>query len=215
MTPAQRVERLVRSGAVDSEEGRRLLAAIHAEPAPSSIHLLLHPFERIGGGHAAVLGLFVSLLSVAIARTGVRFDGLLDLHVPGHPVAITVALADQLVAWPLAALVFYAYARVVSQHVRFLDFLGMTGFARIPLLIAAPPLRVFSPLFGIPDPQHLPAGFFVLLAVSLVCIVANIALLYQGFKNASGLTGPKLIGGFIALVIGAEIVSKLALAHLI
>ena len=214
MTPVERVERLVRSGTVDEEEGRRLLAALHAEPAPSMVRLLLNPFERVGGGLAAAIGLGVSLASIVVARSGVRFDGVLDLHIPHHGVATYVAFADQIVSWPLAAIVFYAYARLFSRHLRLLDFVGMTGFARLPLLIAAVPLREIIPRFDLHDPMHPPPGFILVSLASLVFVVLNVALLYQGFKNASGLAGAKLFGGFIAVLIGAEIVSKLALALL-
>ena len=64
------------------------------------------------------------------------------------------------------------------------------------------------------DPTKLTQATGPLLAlvgIGLVCIAMHITLLYQGFKNASGLVGPKLVAGFIALLIVAEIVSKLAL----
>ena len=56
-----------------------------------------------------------------------------------------------------------------------------------------------------------------LLAVALVAVVfgvANVTLLYFGFKNASGLTGVKLVGGFIGLLIGVEALSKVVLMFL-
>ena len=212
MTPAERVERLVRSGSVDAEEGKRLLAALHAEPAPSPLRLLLNPFERIGGGLAAGVGLAISIASILFARSGVRFDGMIDAHFRGAPVPTLVALADQLAAWPLAALVFFAYARVFSRHVRLLDFLGMTGFARLPILLMAIPMRAIMSGFDPRDPMHLPPGFLAVALVSLVFVALNINLLYQGFKNASGLSGPKLVWGFIGLFVAAETASKLALA---
>ncbi len=201
MTPVERVERLVRAGAVDREEGQRLLAAIDARPAPSPLGLLVRPFDRLGGGFAALVGLAVSALSVAIARRGVRFDGLIDLHLVVGPVPVRTALLDQLVAWPLAALVFYAYARLVARHVRLVDFLGMTGLARLPLLGAAPLLLALSPSLGSLDPLHPPPALLAGALVSLVFVALDGWLLYQGFKNASGLVGAKLAVGFVALVL--------------
>lgn len=215
MTPEERVERLVRSGAASADEGKRLLAAIHREPARTVLRALLNPFERIGGGHAVVVGAVVSALSVLLARTGVRFDGFLDMHLPHVVVSTTTALADQLVAWPLGAVFFYAYARVLSSHVRFVDFLGMAGFARIPVLVVAALMRPLMPMFGVVDPLHPPVGFLVVAIGSIVFVIAHITLLFQGFKNASGFTGAKLVAGFIGLTLLAEIASKLALSILL
>ena len=48
----------------------------------------------------------------------------------------------------------------------------------------------------------------LIVMVTFVSIAWMITWLYQGFKNASGLRGPKLVGGFIGMVILAEVVSK-------
>jgi len=48
-------------------------------------------------------------------------------------------------------------------------------------------------------------------AIALGSVAWFITLLYQGFKNASGLQGPKLVGGFVAIVIVAETISKIAI----
>jgi hypothetical protein len=213
MTPAERVERLVRDGTIAAAEGERLLAAMHAEPARSPLYVLLHPFDRFGGETAALVGLVVSALSVAVTRLGVRFDGFLDLHIPHQPPPLHTSIAEQLIAWILPALCFWAYARVFARHVRVLDFIGMVGLARLPLLVAAIPVLYAAPLL-IANPTHPSPTALLLLTVPLVFVAINITLLYQGFKNASGLTGPRLVGGFIGLLIGAEVISKLALVFL-
>ena len=56
MTPAERVRRLVESGSVAPDEGARLLAAMSEAPARSRLWLLVDPFERFGGGTAAIAG---------------------------------------------------------------------------------------------------------------------------------------------------------------
>jgi len=48
-------------------------------------------------------------------------------------------------------------------------------------------------------------------AITLPLFGWLVALLYFGFKNASGLAGPKLVGGFIGLVVVSEVVTKVAL----
>ncbi|MBN9161703.1 MAG: hypothetical protein BGO98_38880 [Myxococcales bacterium 68-20] len=214
MTPSERVRRLVESGSVAPDEGARLLAAMSEAPARSRLWLLVDPFERFGGGTAAITGALISVLGLAVSRLGVRFDGFLDLHVDRSAVpSLHVALCDQLVAWLLPAVCFWAYARLFTRHVRLVDFVGMTGLARLPTLVSA---LVLVPLMPAPLPMP-PEVTPALLAVALVAVVfgvANVTLLYFGFKNASGLTGVKLVGGFIGLLIGVEALSKVVLMFL-
>lgn len=212
MTPADRIRGLIEAGSVAPREGERLLAAIAHEDVRSPAWILVNPFDRFGGGVAALLGLVVSGLSIGCARLGVRFDGFLDLHVsPRGPVALTTAILDQAVAWVLPAACFWAYGRVVARHVRPVDFLGMVGLARIPLLLASVPVALLSPSRPSIPPNLTPA-LIAIVVIALPCVAWNITLLYQGFKNASGLQGPKLVGGFIAIVLVAEAISKVLLS---
>ncbi len=123
MTPADRVRRLIESGSVAPEEGERLLAAMAERPASSP---LLNPFERFGGGKAATIGAVISAASIAVATSlGVRFDGLLDLHFNrAAPPSLRIAIADQIAAWVVPALGFWAYARAFSRHVRLVTSSG-------------------------------------------------------------------------------------------
>lgn len=211
MTPAERVRRLMESGSVAPEEGARLLAAMSEAPARSRLWLLVDPFERFGGGTAAIVGVIISVASIAVSRLGVRFDGLLDLHVDRAAVpSLRVALTNQLAGWLFPALCFWAYARLFSRHVRLLDFVGVAGLARLPLLIGAVVMLPLMPAHVGVSPELTPALLAVAL-FGLVFVVANVTLLYRGFKNASGLAGAKLVGGFIGLLVGVEALSKLLL----
>jgi hypothetical protein len=96
------------------------------------------------------------------------------------------------------------------RQVRLIDFVGMAGLARLPILLSA---LVTLPLLP-PGPIHVTKVTPALLVVALAAVpffVLNITLLFKGFKNASGLEGPKLVVGFIGLVIGIEALSKLLL----
>ena len=60
------------------------------------------------------------------------------------------------------------------------------------------------------DPHITPA--IALLAITTVPLIAWFGtLLYTGFKNASGLRGTKLVGGFIGMLVSCEIASRLVL----
>jgi hypothetical protein len=214
MTPAERVHRLVASGSVAPEEGARLLAAMSEAPPRSRLALLVNPFERFGGGTAAALGAVISVASIAVSRFGVRFDGFLDVHVNRAALpSLHVAIVDQLVGWLLPALCFWVYARILTRHVRIIDFVGMVGLARLPSLLSALVLVPLMPADVTVSMKLSPS----LLAIALVAVVfgvANVTLLYNGFKNASGLMGVKLVGGFIGLVIAIEALSKVVLLFL-
>lgn len=214
MSPRERIEHLVRSGSIDAAEADRLRAAIGSAPSRSWLRLVTHPFERLSGELTSGLGLVVAALSVGVARSGIRFDGALDVHVAAQAVPLRVALLDQAVAWLLPALLFWAYARALAPGRRLRDFVGVVGLSRVPLLLLSPLLVALSPPLPI-DPTHPPLKLLAVAVVSLAFVAAFITLLYRGFANASGLRGgARLIGGFVAVLFVAEVVSKIVLALL-
>ncbi|XXX79469.1 YIP1 family protein [Sorangium sp. So ce134] len=213
ITPDERVRALVRDHVIEPAEGERLLATMSPRPPRTGWRLALNPFERFGGGAAAAAGLAVAALSVAITRLGVRFDGFLDLHTAPEAIPLATALLEQVVVWPLPALLFWAYARLLRCRVRIVDFLGVTGLSRAPLALAAIALGLLAPAPPAGGPVLTPAlAAFAVLAT--LCLVWFLTLLTQGFKNASGLRGAPLVAGLIGLVLVSEIVSKVALARL-
>ncbi|MDB4940771.1 MAG: hypothetical protein JWP97_305 [Labilithrix sp.] len=216
VTPAERIENLVRTGSIAPSEGQRLLTALGGEGAPrrSFARLLTNPFERLGGELTAGIGLVVAALSVGVAHLGVRFDGALDLHVVRHAVSVRVALLDQVVAWLVPALLFWLYARALSPGRRLRDFVGVVGVARLPLLLFAGPALALTPELPF-DPAHPPARLLAVALLALAFIAPFLTLLYRGFANASGLRGAgRLIGGFVAVLLASELLSKLLLAVL-
>jgi len=209
MTPADRIRKLVADGRVGTAEGERLLATL--ERAGSGKLARLDPFVRFGGGVAAVVGVVGAVASLGIARLGVRFDGVLDLHVgAAHAPSITTAVADQAVAFVLPALAFWAYARAQSAHVRLVDFFGMIGLARIPVIAGALPILALALPVDV-SALHLSPALLVVAFLSFVMLGSNITLMFFGFRNASGLAGTKLGVGFAGVLVAAEIVSKIAL----
>jgi hypothetical protein len=143
---------------------------------------------------------------------GVHFDGFLDLHVSRrHVPALENSLLEQVAGWPLPALLFWGYAGTVVRHARVVDFVGMVGLARVALLVAAVPVAYLSPESPA-VPIKLTPELLVIVLIGLSGIAWYFTLLYQGFKNASGLNGAKLLGGFIGISILAEVGSKVVLA---
>jgi len=208
---------MVHAGTVSEAEGERLLAALAATPKKRPAwRLSFDPFERFGGGVAAGLGLGVSALAVVTTRFGGRFDGCLDFHLTGENVApLRTSLLEQSIDWAVPALLFFGYARALTAGVRLVDFIGFVGLARAPLLLAALLGLVLAPPMAPHGAGGLPviSPALILLGLAMLPLVAWFGvLLYFGFKNASGLAGPKLGVGFGAMLLASEVVSKLALA---
>ncbi|WP_437591671.1 YIP1 family protein [Sorangium sp. So ce1000] len=212
-TPDERVRALVRDNVIKPAEGERLLATMSPRPPLRGWRLALNPFERFGGGIAAAAGLAVAALSVAVTRLGVRFDGFLDLHAAPAVIPHRTALLEQVVAWPLPALLFWAYARLLGRRARIIDVLGVLGLSRAPIALAAIALGLLAPRLPAGAPTLTPQ-LAVIAVLATVCLAWFLTLLVQGFKNASGLRGVPLIAGLIGLVLASEILSKVALAHL-
>lgn len=216
-TPKQRIESLVNAGTIAQEEGARLIAALGdpAATARATTPSWLNPFERFGGEMAAGVGLMVALASVAITRLGVRFDGFLDLHTGTAVCSYKIALFEQGVAWLLPALAFWAFASLLTRRGRLIDFVGAFGLSRLPLVLVAAPVAWLTP--GRVSPSAIPTltpALALIVLLSLVCIGWQITWLYQGYKNAAGLKGPKSVVSFIGLVVVCEILSKVLLSVL-
>jgi hypothetical protein len=114
------------------------------------------------------------------------------------------------VAWPLPALMFWAYARVVGGHARVVDFLGMIGIARLPIALSGVPIALLTPA-KVAFPVHVTPGLVAIVPIVIVSVVWCFTWLTTGFRNASGLRGSKLAVGLIATAIAAEIASKAVL----
>ena len=210
MSPADRIRKLVADGRVAEAEGARLLAALEA-PRPLA---KLDPFVRFGGGIAAAVGVAGAGASIAITRLGASFDGALDLHI-GHVPPLGTAIVQQGAAFVLPALAFWAYARTRSAHVRLVDFFGMIGLGRVPVILGALPMIALAP----PEPAsvsdiHFTPALVLVAFLAFVMLGLQVALYFFGFRNASGLSGKTLGIGFAVMLLAVEIASKLVLiAH--
>lgn len=214
-SPSDRVRALVREGKVAEAEGARLLGAMEGKPAERrlGVALLWNPFDRFGGETAAIAGLVLVGLGAFAERFGVRYDGFLDLHVTKGAASPRAIAVDAFASWVLPALVLWGYTLAVARRGRIVDFLGVAGLSRLPQVLAAAPLVALVPSIDAQAKTMTPA-LAAMIVVALACVGWNITLLYNGFKNASGLRGAKLVAGFIAMLVVSEVLSKIAL-HLL
>jgi hypothetical protein len=207
----ERIKELARTKALDDADAARLLEAVGARPDGALRGSVLeNPFARYGGEVTAVVGLVVSVLSLLVARLGVRFDGAFDVHTTSVAVPLPLALRDQLVAFPVTAIVFSAIAWIAARRVRIVDVVGVVGASRAPSTFLAVPLALLSRLA--PGPAAMTPALAVLLVIALTGFGAQIYLLVVGFRTVTGLRGGRLAGWFVAAVLLAEIVSKLLVA---
>ena len=82
------------------------------------------------------------------------------------------------------------------------------GVARGPLVLFALPIRWLTPTTIVTRPSP---ALLVMVVIAITCIAWQVALLFFGYRNASGLRGPRLGFSFVGGLVLAEIASKIAL----
>ncbi|GAC1352912.1 MAG: hypothetical protein NVSMB1_20620 [Polyangiales bacterium] len=211
-SPSERIQALTRAGKLDPAEAQRLLAVLEtpSSHAASKSHLLVNPFDRFGGGIAAICGLIVAIIGITVStQLGQLFDGFIDQHGPGS-VTLRAAVVHQVAAWIVPSILFWVGSMVLTRRGRFIDFVGMVGLSRAPLTLESPIVALIDRHWPL-SPNHPQLSFSVVVILMLIlpCLAWTVTLQYQGFKNASGLRGAKLIGSFVALVVVSEVLSKI------
>lgn len=191
--------------------------------------LLLDPFVYIAGAKALALGLLTILLAGGIGALGrTHFDGVLDTHT-GARAPVWFFLSEGIVDWLCLAVVLLVMGAIVSRTAfRIIDVLGTQALARWPtVLIALATLpegfRRFSgyllhqlvrPAPGLEFSAGDAAIFAVGLTATIVLTVGFIFLMYRAYSISCNVKGGKAIGTFIAALLIAEILSKIALFSL-
>jgi hypothetical protein len=214
-TAQDRVLELIASGKVTPAEGELLLRSLRPARRPWW-QVALNPFDTLPTRLLWAAAVITAGLSVVVAGLGgIRFDGALDIHVVAPRVSWLEMALDQIVGWPLTALVMWSAALVFARQSRLFDFLSFVGAARAPLLLAACiAAPMLSPLAGSPAPSQ--QSVLLLSVVILIpFLVWFIALLVAAMRTASGLNGGRLAAAVTASITAAEAISKvvLGLAH--
>ncbi len=211
-SPRDKILELVAAGTLSPEEAEQLLSAL--KPTRSRLDVwILDPFEVLGTGRAWILAVLVCAGSIALSRMNVRFDGAVDLHIGARRVGWTTAFADQLVAWPLTALILWGGTVISNRRARLFEMVAVVGAARLPTLISA---CMTVAVVGDPtrfDPTSNAA--LVLVATSVPFVGWLFITLLSGFRAASGNHGRQLAASFAVGVVIAEVVSKIVLRSLV
>lgn len=176
--------------------------------------ILFNPFKKLAGGKALSIGITILLLTAFVASFSYcHFDGALDAHV-GAKMPMFIYYLEPWIAWGVTALVFYLTGVIFSaSKIRLVDVLGTTALARYPFFFMA----IAS--FAMPklSPDELPPltlAFVIVSLLMVLMVIWNIALLYHAFSVSCNLKKNKGIWAFVAALIVAEIISKIAFHYL-
>ena len=189
---------------------------------------LFNPFQFIAGGSALLVGLAIILIATYIGSlSNTHFDGVLDVHT-GKAAPLWLFFAEVLSDWLWISIMLLIAGHIISRShssVRAIDVFGTQALARAPYLLSA--LVTLPKGYGrfvefiVSKSTHqTPAvaigGADVLLfllgiVVSLVVLIWVILLMYRAYAISCNVKGSKAIISFIAALIVAEILSKLAL----
>ncbi len=191
---------------------------------------LFNPFEYIAGMKALLIGLIVILLTSLIGSfSNTHFDGVLDLHT-GASVDIWFYLAEGLINWISAVIIFLIIGKIFSKtKFRLIDLAGTQAMARIPILISSlvvliKPFQNYARYMmnefqQIPntiavEPHHVFFFYFVLAII--ICATGWMCfLMYRSYSLCCNIKGTKAVLSFIAGIIIAEVLSKILITILI
>jgi len=209
----EKVLQLAADGRITAEEGERLLRAQAQVSAKHWAWALWNPFDRLPPRALLFLAGLTLLGSVLASLAGTRFDGTLDLHFQHafrgwKPMAVELGLVPA-----LSVLLVWGLALMTARGTRLRDLYVNFLVARLPMLLYAAPFLVWYRAGWPNSGQDLP-NLIALAVLALPFLAWNLALLFLGIRNATGLKGPRL--GLVAGggLLGAEFATKLLLAFL-
>ena len=180
------------------------------------IKKLLNPFVYIAGGYSLLIGLLIIFCTSVIGYySNIHFPDILSVKTgPDYPVSYYIL--QSIANWMVISTILYLFAVVISKSkIRLIDIFGTQALSRFPYLFTA--LIGFSnsmdkfgryilwQLLEQGNPVDMSAGTMtiaiVLIIVTLFLTVWMVALMFNAFKVAANIKGPKLIILFITSLI--------------
>lgn len=192
-------------------------------------NLLFDPFVYVAGVKALLLGLTAILLAGLVGSLAhTHFDGVLDTHT-GAAAPLWFFLSEGIVDWLCLSLVLLILGRIVSKtSFRTIDVLGTQGMARWPTLLVAllTQPRAFERFGRELVEQLMKQGktefntadaviFFAVVIAMIPLICWMVFLMYKSYSVSCNVKGGKAVGTFIAGLVLAEILSKMAIYRLL
>ncbi|MFA5239473.1 MAG: hypothetical protein WC476_07175 [Phycisphaerae bacterium] len=194
------------------------------------IQWLFNPFKFIAGFKALLLGLAIILISGFLGSfSNTHFDGVLDVHT-GTEAPLWIFMAEGAINWICMAIPLFFFGLIVSRSsLRIIDVLGTQALARWPYLISAVVMlpeankRVSEYLISTLTQNTPPIAvtpidisiFVFVMIVVLLMVIWMVALMYQAYAVSCNIKGAGAIVTFIVSLIGAEVLSKIAIVLLL
>lgn len=185
------------------------------------LSFLFTPFNHIAGKKALIWGGLFLLLGSASAHIGnARYDGAIDLHFVETSTAMD-AFFDQIINILALTTSFYVAARLSAAHnTRLIDIAGTMLLAKAPYTIM-PLLNIngfmYNTSMSILDgeqPSNSDITSIIIISLPIIIFsIWSIALMVNAYKVSTNLKGNRMIIGFIAALISAEVVSKLLIQN--
>jgi len=191
---------------------------------------LFNPFMFVAGLPALSAGLAIILISGFFCWLGsTHFDGVLDCHI-GLAAQWWIFPAEGLIDWILPAIPLFFFALIISKSsFRLIDVFGTQALARWPYLITAVVMlpganqKVSNYMIArLTQVQPVAAVnfadifiFALAIFVTILMVVWMVVLMYRAYSVSCNVKGTKAIVTFIIALIGAEIISKFAVAWLL
>lgn len=174
---------------------------------------LFNPFVYIAGARSLLIGIATMLATTIFAYfSNTHFDGTLHISF-GYYQPLYVYIIEQLIAWGITVLIFYALGIALSRSaVRFIDVAGTQALARWPMIFIAM-LGFGYAAHPIESLADIDSGIIFRGFISLPFIIWVVALMYNAFAVSCNLKGAKAVVSFIAGILFSCIAS-LKVIHL-
>lgn len=191
---------------------------------------LFNPFRFIAGFQALLIGLVIILISGFVGSlSNTHFDGILDVHI-GLKAPMQLFLAEGLIDWVCMVIPLFLFGLIVSRSAfRMIDVFGTQALARWPYLITSVVMlpdanqRVIAyimskliqtaPAAAINSADVLIFGFAMI--VTILMTIWMVALTYRAYAVSCNIKGAGAVVTFIVSLIGAEVLSKIAILSLV
>ncbi len=191
--------------------------------------ILYNPLEALGKRNGFVAAILIVIVLTAVAWWGgVHLDGALDLHLTVQPPSALLITLESLIDWLSLGVLLFAASKVFGGNGGAGMHLAAAGLSRFPYIFAAiigsrqVLGRVMQKALIVGQeevtvrPQELMTPGVIIGSVALIALIVwSVAILYSGYKKASGTQGGKTVVSFVIGVLFAELVSKLLVLGLL
>lgn len=188
---------------------------------------LFNPFRFLAGYKALLLGVAMLLISAFVGFGGnTHFDGVLDVHIAPIEMPLWFFFAEVLIDWICMVIPLLLLGLIFSRSsFRAIDLLGTQALARWPYLISALVMlprslqrlteyamakaAQITPAPAISSMDVAVSVFAMIVVITMV--IWMVALMYKAYSVSCNIKGARAIATFIAGLVIAEVLSKLAI----